>query len=75
MAVGRIPPTTSEIYVPERPLGQVYLEIYELLWIGEEARTAAFHQHCEENEKHFSQLLGVSAVSNSNMRLVVLVKS
>jgi len=60
--------------VPGRPLDQVYFEIYELLWIGEEARTA-FHQHCEENEKHFSQLLGVSAVSNSNMRLFVLVKS
>ena len=61
MAVGRIPSTTSEIRVPERPLGQAYFEIYELLCIGEEARTA-FHKHSEENEKQLSQLLGVSAV-------------
>ena len=58
---GRTPPTTPEIYVPELPLGQVYFESYQLWWIGEEARTA-FHKRSARNEKHLSQLLGVSAV-------------
>ena len=49
---GRIPPTTWEIYVPERPWGQVHFEINQLLWIGKEARTA-FHKGCAKNEKTF----------------------
>ena len=74
MAVGRIPVTTLEIYVPARPLGKLHFEGYELLWIGEEARTV-FHKHCAKNERHLSQLVGVSDVYKSSMHPFILVRS